>query len=234
MIKGGIPELLNFKQKGKNMDEFIKVPVSEKLAYCFGDPALTLMYTMTTTLLIYFYTNVVGISVGAVGMIMLVSRVFDGFSDVLTVFLAMDSYVELYKGGIVPLQEFAQMKRDNDILVRVIVKKDQRNMIYLAHRNSKTDFPVLTCAVSVNAENGCVCIGARPQKAVRLELTEAVREKVWSGVCTEEEMKKEAECIASQVKTDSNMRAGKEYRSRLAYVLIRRTLEALNTKGGDQ
>lgn len=83
MIKGGIPELLNFKQKGKNMDEFIKVPVSEKLAYCFGDPALTLMYTMTTTLLIYFYTNVVGISVGAVGMIMLVSRVFDGFSDVL-------------------------------------------------------------------------------------------------------------------------------------------------------
>ena len=53
-------------------------------------------------------------------------------------------------------------------------------------------------------------------------------------VCTEEEMKKEAECIASQVKTDSNMRAGKEYRNRLAYVLIRRTLEALNTKGGDQ
>lgn len=81
-MKGGIAELLNFKQKGKDMNEFIKVPVSEKLAYCFGDPALTLMYTMTTTLLIYFYTNVVGISVGAVGMIMLISRVFDGFSDV--------------------------------------------------------------------------------------------------------------------------------------------------------
>ncbi len=81
-MKGGIAELLNFKQKGKDMNEFITVPVSEKLAYCFGDPALTLMYTMTTTLLIYFYTNVVGISVGAVGMIMLISRVFDGFSDV--------------------------------------------------------------------------------------------------------------------------------------------------------
>ncbi len=78
-----VAELLNYKQKNKDMDEFIKVPVSEKLAYCFGDPALTLMYTMTTTLLIYFYTNVVGISAGSVGMIMLVSRVFDGFSDVL-------------------------------------------------------------------------------------------------------------------------------------------------------
>lgn len=83
MVKGGIPELLNYKQQGKDMNEFIKVPMSEKLAYCFGDPALTLMYTMTTTLLIYFYTNVVGISAGAVGMIMLLSRVFDGFSDVL-------------------------------------------------------------------------------------------------------------------------------------------------------
>lgn len=78
-----VAELLNYKQKGKDMDEFIVVPTSEKLAYCFGDPALTLMYTMTTTLLIYFYTNVVGISAGAVGMIMLLSRIFDGFSDVL-------------------------------------------------------------------------------------------------------------------------------------------------------
>lgn len=78
-----VAELLNYKQKDKDMDEFIQVPMPEKLAYCFGDPALTLMYTMTTTLLIYFYTNVVGISAGAVGMIMLVSRVFDGFSDVL-------------------------------------------------------------------------------------------------------------------------------------------------------
>lgn len=80
---GRIPELLNYKQKGKDMNEFAKVPPKEKLAYCFGDPALTLMYTMTTTLLIYFYTNVVGISAGSVGMIMLVSRVFDGVSDVI-------------------------------------------------------------------------------------------------------------------------------------------------------
>ena len=34
-----------------------------------------------------------------------------GFSDVLTMFLAMDSYVELYKGGIVPLEDFAKKGR---------------------------------------------------------------------------------------------------------------------------
>ena len=46
-----------------------------------------------------------------------------GFSDVLTVFLAMDCYVELYKGGVIPLEQFAARKKDNDILVRLIVKK---------------------------------------------------------------------------------------------------------------
>lgn len=33
-----------------------------------------------------------------------------GFSDVLTMFLAMDTYVELFQGGIIPLQEFAEKK----------------------------------------------------------------------------------------------------------------------------
>ena len=33
-----------------------------------------------------------------------------GFSDVLTVFLAMDTYVELYKGGLVSLSMFVTMK----------------------------------------------------------------------------------------------------------------------------
>ena len=46
-----------------------------------------------------------------------------GFSDVLTLLLGLESYVELYKGGIIPLKEYANMKYDRDILVRIIVKK---------------------------------------------------------------------------------------------------------------
>lgn len=45
-----------------------------------------------------------------------------GFSDVLTMFLAMDRDVELYKGGILPLHEYAQRPYDRDVLVRLIVK----------------------------------------------------------------------------------------------------------------
>ena len=85
-----------------------------------------------------------------------------GFSDVLTVFLAMDCYVELYKGGIVPLEEFAARKKDRDILVRLIVKKKPGKFVYTAMRNQRTDFPVIACALS-QVDGTCrTVIGARP------------------------------------------------------------------------
>ena len=68
-----------------------------------------------------------------------------GFSDVLTLLIGLDSYVELYKGGIVPLREFAKGKPDNDILVQIIIKKHPVAMYYEAVRITQTDLPVLTC-----------------------------------------------------------------------------------------
>ena len=67
-----------------------------------------------------------------------------GFSDVLTCLLALDSYVELYRGGVVSLEEFAKMPYDRDVLVRIIVKKDGRKAAYVTQRNTKTDFPVIS------------------------------------------------------------------------------------------
>ena len=46
-----------------------------------------------------------------------------GFSDVLTLLIGLDSYVELYKGGIVSLKEYAAQSYDRDIIVSIIVKK---------------------------------------------------------------------------------------------------------------
>ena len=57
-----------------------------------------------------------------------------GFSDVVAIFLAMDSSVELFKGGVVPLEEFVRMPYDNDILVRLIVKKRPGSFAYQAVR----------------------------------------------------------------------------------------------------
>lgn len=146
-----------------------------------------------------------------------------GFSDVLTVFLAMDSYVELYKGGIIPLDEFARMEKDNDILLRLIVKKIPCKVVYTAMRNQRTDFPVITCAVSCTNGKYQAAIGARPARA-QLYRDE---EGLVSGAVTPEEAKAFAAFVAKQASTQSNLRGSAEYRTHLIKVLTERSLMEL-------
>ena len=146
-----------------------------------------------------------------------------GFSDVLTVFLAMDTHVELYKGGIVPLEEFVNMEKDRDILVRLIVKKKPGCFAYQAMRNQRTDFPVLTCAVSKVEGAYRVVVGARPAKARVLRDEQGLL----SGGVTEESAKAFAAFAAETLPTGSNVRGTAEYRTHLIRVLTRRTLMEL-------
>ena len=140
-----------------------------------------------------------------------------GFSDVLTVFLAMDCCVELYKGGIVPLEQFANMKKDNDILVRVIVKKAPGKVVYTAMRNQRTDFPVITCALSnIGGETKAV-IGARPAKAM------VIRDE--KGLMPDG--KAFAAYVAEKTPTDSNIRGSAAYRTHLIRVLVERAATEL-------
>lgn len=77
-------------------------------------------------------------------------------------FLGMDTWVELHNAGKIPLTEFVDRKKDNDILVNIIVKKQPLRVCYMSQRNTKTDFPVLTCCVSLIGNEARTVIGARP------------------------------------------------------------------------
>ena len=135
-----------------------------------------------------------------------------GFSYVLTVFLALDSYVELYKGGIIPLEQFAQMKADNDILVRLIVKKTPCKVVYSSVRNQRTDFPVLACAVARMNGEYRASIGARPSRATLVCNANA------EGF---------AAYVAENAPTQGNMRGSAEYRTHLIKVLVERSMQEL-------
>ena len=146
-----------------------------------------------------------------------------GFSDVLTVLLAMDTYVELYNGGIVPLEKFVKMDYDRDLLVRVIIKKSPINIVYSSVRNQRTDFPVLACAVScVNGEYRA-SIGARPNKAMLLRDENDILK---NGI-TSESAKAFAKYVAENTPTGSNMRASASYRTHLTSVLTERSVNEL-------
>lgn len=56
----------------------VKISMWEKLCYGFGDTACNIVVALTATMLTFFYTDYIGVSAGTVGMIMLISRVFDG------------------------------------------------------------------------------------------------------------------------------------------------------------
>jgi len=65
------------------MDGSIRISFKEKLAYSLGGVASNVVWSAVGVFLIYYYTNVVGIAAAAAGTIMLISRVFDGISDIV-------------------------------------------------------------------------------------------------------------------------------------------------------
>ena len=171
-----------------------------------------------------------------------------GFSDVLTMFLAMDTEVELYKAGRMPLMEFAKQIGGRDILVKLIVHKDKAVYHYQSVRNTQTDFPVLTCAAAKRADGAYrFSIGARPGRAVLFEASaetiqalieekQKAETKADADADTRESQDKtqtgkKAACLAKwirdQVQTSSNMRGSAEYRKHLIGVLIKRAVRVL-------
>lgn len=146
-----------------------------------------------------------------------------GFSDVLTMFLVMDSYVELYKGGILSLEEFAHRPFDRDILVRIIIRKTKSIYYYQSVRNSKTDFPILTCSAARSGEgNYQFAIGARPGRAVLLKDKQEMLLQV-----TEDTAAAYAAYAKEQIETASNTRGSAPYRSHLVEVLVKRAITEL-------
>lgn len=144
-----------------------------------------------------------------------------GFSDVLTMFMALDAKVELYHGGLVDIVEFANRPIDRDILVKVIVKKTPIKVCYQSQRNTKTDFPVLTCAMSCLDGHYRTVIGARPLKA-----------QCYDDMGLEDELNQGQvdhymSLISEKLVLGSNLRASSEYRRRISKVLIKRCFEAL-------
>ena len=120
------------------------------------------------------------------------------------------------------LAEYARRPYDRDILVRVIVPKEDAKFCYQSVRNSQTDIPVLTCAAAKNAAGEYrFAIGARPGKAVLYTLPAD------AGETPELTSARFAASIRSRIKTESNMRGSAEYRNHLAGVLVKRAVKQL-------
>ena len=144
----------------------------------------------------------------------------------LTALLALDTFVELYNGGTIRLSEFVNRKPDKDILLSIIIRKGKRQFRYQSVRRTKTDFPVIACAVVTGIVHGkeswYISVGARPMKAALLE-------KHWEipDDASEEEIAKYASEAAAEFTYGTNMRGSADYRRHLAEVLLRREISSI-------
>jgi CO/xanthine dehydrogenase FAD-binding subunit len=90
-------------------------------------------------------------------------------------------------------------------------------------RNSRTDFPVIACALSEAGGSYRVAIGARPGRAVLI----TDEDNILSGGINPDSITKFASHVASNVRTGSNMRGSAEFRTHLINVLVTRGLQEL-------
>ena len=148
-----------------------------------------------------------------------------GFSDVLTLFLALDAKVKFYHAGELPLSVYASdapldKELKNDILEAVILPKHVEAVAYRSVRNSETDFPVLTCCAAKVDSVYRVSVGARPMRAAyTTDLTDILKDGI-----TPETAAAFGKWVSEQIATGSNVRASADYRRKMIAVLTKRNV----------
>lgn len=60
-----------------------KITLLEKLIYGSGDVGLNAMYTLFSTYVLFFYTDVIFMNAALIGTVIMISKIFDGVSDLI-------------------------------------------------------------------------------------------------------------------------------------------------------
>ncbi|MCG8483311.1 MAG: FAD binding domain-containing protein [Clostridia bacterium] len=146
-----------------------------------------------------------------------------GFSDVLTTLLALDTYVHLYEGGIISLEQFVNMPYKKDILIKIIIKKNGSGAAHLSHRITATDFPVLAVSLSLCQDKWKIAVGARPTKAkLAYEASNLLSQNP-----LDDEIDAACCLLTHELNFGTNLRGSSEYRKILAKVLVKRGVKEI-------
>lgn len=151
-----------------------------------------------------------------------------GFSDLIPVLLALDTFVVLQDGGEIPLEDFLLEKKiRRDILVEIKIPKQVCHCSFQTIRKNSADYAVMNL-VMVRDQKGKfrIVTGATPKKAsIAYAAEKFLNNNPHAGISEEV-----IELLKQETTFQSNMRASAEYRKAISGVMLKRAYEEVMKK----
>ncbi|MGI5824846.1 MAG: FAD binding domain-containing protein [Bacillota bacterium] len=136
-----------------------------------------------------------------------------GFSDIITLLLALDADLIFHNSGWMKLSEYLKKQIKGDLLKEIVIGLPQ-NIAFKSYKHTATDLSLLNAAAVQKENTVRIALGSRPAAAEAREFTAETKIKDIA----------EAFCYGS------NMRASAEYRKAIAENLISECMKALDKK----
>lgn len=156
-----------------------------------------------------------------------------GFSDLITALLVLDCHLILHKKGKMTLDDFLKhpvKRNDQDILEKLVLKKENLQASFQAMRNVSGDYALLNVAVSKRNKDYKIAVGARPLKATLAHNTIKQINKVDNSNGVEDFARQIGDMTAAELMFGTNNLASAEYRKKLCQVLVKRAIEEVEAR----
>ena len=92
-----------------------------------------------------------------------------GFSDLVTLLLALESKLVFHKAGTINISDYLKQQIKGDLLKEIIIKK-QQNVEFKSFKVTATDLSMVNVAVTKEVDKIRVAVGARPAVADVVEV----------------------------------------------------------------
>jgi len=140
-----------------------------------------------------------------------------GFSNLITCLLSLQAKLVFLSGKTISMEKFLSSKIKEDILEKIVIKKDFKACSFQIMQNTALDLATLNIAVAKSVGKINIAVGARPQVAQLAK--EAAIEYSKSG-----DIKKTITIALKELVFQSNLRASQKYRVLLCDSLMTKAL----------
>ena len=148
-----------------------------------------------------------------------------GFSDLMTVLVALNASLCFHGAGEVPMPEFLAAPRETPFLLEKIRVRKGAKAAFQSLRATNNDFAILNACAAFVDGRWRVAVGARPQAA---RLSEAASAALGGDARPSPEMAARAgDAAAAELSFGEDTRGSAEYRRAICAVLVKRAVMAV-------